>query len=137
MRHLDNITNICIKTDHHDLTELLLKVALNTIKPNQSYYNPVIDKNITQRNELGSDFLVRVPVPNEKISLTSDSFWLILIDLILVFNATFSNISAISWRPVLVLEEARVPGKIRTTDPGQATGKLYHLRLQAECTLFL
>jgi hypothetical protein len=30
-------------------------------------------------------------------------------DLILVFNATFSNISAISWRPVLVVEEAGVP----------------------------
>jgi hypothetical protein len=27
------------------------------------------------------------------------------------FNATFSNISAISWRPLLVVEEARVPGK--------------------------
>jgi hypothetical protein len=25
------------------------------------------------------------------------------------FNATFSNISAISWRPVLVMEEAGVP----------------------------
>jgi hypothetical protein len=35
-----------------------------------------------------------------------------LLDLIwfIVFNATFSNISAISWRPVLVVEEARVPG---------------------------
>jgi len=29
-----------------------------------------------------------------------------LIDCFLVFNATFSNISAISWRPVLVVEEA-------------------------------
>ena len=28
-----------------------------------------------------------------------------------MFNATFSNISAISWRPVLVLEEAGVPGE--------------------------
>jgi hypothetical protein len=27
------------------------------------------------------------------------------------FNATFSNISAILWRPVLVLEEAEVPGE--------------------------
>jgi hypothetical protein len=27
----------------------------------------------------------------------------------LVFNATFSNISAISWRPVLAVEEAVVP----------------------------
>jgi hypothetical protein len=26
----------------------------------------------------------------------------------MVFNATFSNISAISWRPVLVVEEAGV-----------------------------
>ena len=26
------------------------------------------------------------------------------------FNATFSNISAISWRPVLVVEEPGVPG---------------------------
>jgi hypothetical protein len=48
-----------------------------------------------------------------------------------VFNATFSNISAISWRPVLVVEEA---GEI--TDHGQATGKLYHLQLRVECTLF-
>ena len=30
---------------------------------------------------------------------------------ILVFNATFSNISDISWRPVLVVEEAEVPGE--------------------------
>ena len=29
-----------------------------------------------------------------------------MIDWFFVFNATFSNISAISWRPVLVVEEA-------------------------------
>jgi len=28
-----------------------------------------------------------------------------------VFNSTFSNISAISWRPVLVVEEAGIPGE--------------------------
>ena len=28
-----------------------------------------------------------------------------------MFNATFSNISAILWRPVLVVEEAGVPGE--------------------------
>jgi hypothetical protein len=54
---------------------------------------------------------------------------------LLVLNATFSNISAISWRPVLVVEEAGVPE--RTTDHGQVTGKLYHLRLRVECTLFV
>jgi hypothetical protein len=36
------------------------------------------------------------------------SVWLYLF---IVFNATFSNISAISWRPVLVVEEAGVPGE--------------------------
>ena len=51
-----------------------------------------------------------------------------------MFNATFSNISAISWRPVFAVEEAGVPE--RTTDHGQATGKPYHLRLQVECTIF-
>jgi hypothetical protein len=33
-----------------------------------------------------------------------------------VFNATISNISAISWRPVLVVEEARVPGDWKTSE---------------------
>jgi hypothetical protein len=28
-----------------------------------------------------------------------------------VFNATFSNISAMSWRPILVVEEAGVTGE--------------------------
>jgi len=34
-----------------------------------------------------------------------------MIDRFIVFNATFSNISAISWRPVLVAEEAGAPGQ--------------------------
>jgi hypothetical protein len=54
-----------------------------------------------------------------------------LIDL-LCLNATFNNISAISWRLILVVEEAGVSE--RTTDHGQATGKRYRLRV--ECTLF-
>ena len=29
----------------------------------------------------------------------------------MVFNANFSNISAISWEPVLLLEETGVPGE--------------------------
>ena len=32
-------------------------------------------------------------------------------DFILVLNATFSNISAMSWRPVLVVEETGVLGE--------------------------
>ena len=31
------------------------------------------------------------------------------IDWFMVFNATFNNISVISWRPVLLVEETRIP----------------------------
>jgi hypothetical protein len=49
-----------------------------------------------------------------------------------VFNATFSNISAISWQPVLLVEKEYLQ---RTTNHGQATGKLCHL--QRAMVLFL
>jgi len=30
---------------------------------------------------------------------------------VMVFNATFNKISVISWRPLLLVEETRVPGE--------------------------
>jgi hypothetical protein len=45
------------------------------------------------------------------------------------------QLPGISWRPVLVVGKPEYPE--RTTDPGQATGKLYHLRLRVECTFFV
>jgi len=48
------------------------------------------------------------------------------------FKAIFSNISSISWRSVLMVEEAGVPGE--NNDHGEPTGKLYHFRLRAVCT---
>ena len=44
-----------------------------------------------------------------KVKLLLPSYFL-MIDF-WCFNATFNNISAISWRPVLVVEEAGVPGE--------------------------
>ena len=41
---------------------------------------------------------------------------------VLVFNATFNNITFISWRSVLLLEETGVPEK--NTDLPQVTDKL-------------
>jgi hypothetical protein len=38
-------------------------------------------------------------------------FNFILFIYLFIFKATFSNISAISWRPVLVVEEAGGPGE--------------------------
>ena len=43
----------------------------------------------------------------------------------MVFSATFNNISAISWRSVLLVEETEYPEK--TTDQLQVTDKLYHI----------
>jgi hypothetical protein len=51
----------------------------------------------------------------------------------LVLSATFSNISAISWRPVLMVEDAGVPEE----NHGQVTGKFYDFRLRVEYTLFV
>ena len=45
----------------------------------------------------------------------------------MVFNATFNNISVISWRSVLLVEETGVSGE--TTDLSQVIDKLYHIML--------
>jgi hypothetical protein len=45
----------------------------------------------------------------------------------MVFNATFNNISVISWRPVLLMEETGISGE--NHDLPQVTDKLYHIML--------
>jgi hypothetical protein len=42
---------------------------------------------------------------------------------VMVFEATFNNISVISWQSVLLVEETGVPGK-KSTDLLQVTDKL-------------
>ena len=45
----------------------------------------------------------------------------------MVFNATFNNISDISWRSVLLVEETGIPGE--NHQPAQVPYKLYHIML--------
>ena len=45
----------------------------------------------------------------------------------MVFNTTFNNILAISWRSLLLVQESTVPEN--TTDLSQVTDKLYHIML--------
>ena len=73
------------------------------------------------------DLLYNISVCGFFIILFNFDFW--------CFNATFNNISAISYGDQF--QWWRKPGyPKRTTDHGQATGKLNHLRLRVECTLF-
>jgi hypothetical protein len=46
----------------------------------------------------------------------------------MVFNATFNNISVISWLSVLLEEETGVPGE-NHQPVEQVTDKLYHIML--------
>ena len=61
--------------------------------------------------------------------------WLIYLFIycFIVFNATFSNISAISGWSVLVVEKAGVAGE----NHRPWASNWYHLRLRVECTLFV
>jgi hypothetical protein len=102
-----------------DIDEILLKVTLSTI--NQSInitqqlkhlitmyklfcrmYSHYLHKTLGQSYyPTAEDFDYHVRQSIEMFN----NYWFI------VLNATFSNISSISWRPILVVEEAGVPGE--------------------------
>jgi len=44
---------------------------------------------------------------------------------VMVFNATFNNLSVILWRSVLLMEETGVSGE--NYQPAEVTNKLYHI----------
>ena len=54
--------------------------------------------------------LVSYQLQNKKIYLVIFGIggWVVWV---IVFNATFNNISAISWQVALLVEEPRIPGK--------------------------
>jgi hypothetical protein len=67
---------------------------------------------ILQINNTCQSDLCIVTIGSDKNALTMWwSLWVIFVVMVMVFNATFNNISVLSWRSVLLVKETRVPGK--------------------------
>jgi hypothetical protein len=81
------------KTDCHNITEILLKVVLNTITHKHIEINETTDKcwRVVCKFVTSNEYKVRVRV--------------------MVFNTIFNKISVISWRSVYLVEETGVPGE--------------------------
>jgi hypothetical protein len=90
------------KANHQDITEILLKVALNTVK-----------QTLNACNSSKFMFTARDVVNNLKeneINSSQDFSWISQLSVCFtVFNATFNNISVISWWLALLVKETRVP----------------------------
>ena len=87
-------------------------------KNNKTYIDLICDRLFSQRLDVGKTTHIAV--------------WQILMSIsnevrVMVFNATFNNISVISRRSVLLVEETRVPGENHCLP--QITDKLYHIML--------
>ena len=86
------------------LKSILTSRVHHDIVPKYYYYGPRLTQILHARLRMRSNSL------NEHLYIKN------IIDnpnCLCVFNPTFRNISAISWQPVLVVEEAEVPGENR------------------------
>jgi hypothetical protein len=101
----DSSTN---KTDSHNITEIVLKAALNTITLTQlpMYSVSLTTNGESSNHDLGEVYSINIVWyslifidPMKVYRQRTKSVWF------MVYNATFNNISALSWRPVLVVEE--------------------------------
>jgi hypothetical protein len=103
------------KTDRHDITEILLKVALNTIKQtnkqntSQSFFFTVSQfyRDLVPEHLNSSPVFSVVRVARSLVFCEVFCLFVCL----MVFNATFNNISVISWRSVLLVQETWEPGE--------------------------
>jgi hypothetical protein len=133
---LDTPVSSTTKTGRHDIAKILLKVALNTINQsiNHLYLRiwSEIEIYVILTCKSGSFWSSRkystssgvCAVTENNLCLKKSNYvkaWFRL----MVFNATFNNISAISWRSVLLLKETGVPGENHR--PAASHWKLYHI----------
>ena len=80
-----------------------------------------LKKSVTGHQNLKTQVLHCISLQFHNLRSIVDVNWLVWF---MVFNATFNNISVISWQSVLLMEETA-----KTTDMSQVTDKLYHITL--------
>jgi hypothetical protein len=90
------------KTGHHDIAKILLKVAPKINEINENYF--------TTLNCSFKQLYFQISTCQFLI-LTDMISHIIMMLGVMVFNATFNNISVISWMSVLLLEESGIPGE--------------------------
>jgi hypothetical protein len=80
------------KTDRHDITEILLKGALNTIKPNQCIAAITFIR-YTQSKQIGNANKKQVQKESKKTKVAMVAYWrtLVLIIIILFETVNFNN----------------------------------------------
>jgi len=118
-QHLQDY-GLCKHTVPATCTALLISSLKWSLHGHHSYYFTIKATNLAGLSirQTSVEYRHDVQLPSRGIvtdlpvSQSSSQRPKVCIDfLILVFNATFINISAISWRSVLVVEETRVPGE--------------------------
>ena len=110
-----------IKTDHDDITKILLKMVLNDL--NHNHTPLLMDKKTKLVPDVGdyslisglnkTDFILcyRSWGNNDDTTGVIRRFFVCWFVCLMVLNATFNNISVISWRSVLLVEEAGGSGE--------------------------
>jgi hypothetical protein len=119
------------KIDCHDITEILLKVVLNTIALTllfcivsiiliHTYLIKVVLNTIILTLRKLAHYIYIIIFYCYRFCILISSFFHNKVRA-MVFNTTFNDISVISWQSILLVEE--------TTDLSQVTDKLYHIKL--------
>jgi hypothetical protein len=99
------------KTDHHDITEILLKAALNIIidkfqgRVQLSIFHMRWRKRLLIDNHYLNSILKRLYFTLEQLSINISWILSIYLVCLMMFNAAFNNISVISWWSVLLNDE--------------------------------
>ena len=99
------------ETDHHDITEIVLKVALNTIKQTK-FQKRIMSTKVDINILLGVFYNLKIMFSCLYYLFSTkwhSNLWVMV--RVIVFNATFNNILTISWRSVLLVEQTEVRGK--------------------------